>query len=198
METLDFIIFQVKMFGVFSSHTNAPPSPFHVLLSCVLFPLILFHGSFLHLSPCLFSASLSFFFFLSLSPYQYLVYPCMGKGVDMPMLISHLSQCVTVLLSHQPWGKFREITVLCTPPQPICHFHSARIPPDDFPIASDSVSLNHTWSGSLLTAPYSDSHWFMLAIKCTRPKQRFGTDGWEEDSNICKYLGPLKPACTLL
>lgn len=145
---------------------------------------------------CLLVSSQPLFFLMSLSLYQCLVCPGMAKVNDMPVLMSHLSQWVTVLLSHQPWGIFREITVLCMPPRPICRF----TPPDVFfsPLPQTLFHWITHEVDHFLTAPHTDSPWFMLAIKCTRQNQRFGTDGWEEDSNVCKYLDPLKPACTLL
>lgn len=54
--------------------------------------------------PC--SVSLGRFLFYSLSVSLSLchIYPGISKNCAIPLLMSHLSQCVTVWLSDQPWG----------------------------------------------------------------------------------------------
>lgn len=67
-----------------------------------------------HLSSSCFSLFISVYLFLALFVFVILCsllvslyddYPGMGTVVVIPVLMSHLSQCVTVLLSDQPWGK---------------------------------------------------------------------------------------------
>lgn len=140
--------------------------------------LSLFQCIYLNISiPC--SVSLRHFLFYSLSVSLSLCHICPGMGKDcaIPLLMSHLSPCVTVWLSDQPWGNGGEITVLCITPQPTCHFQSALIPPDGFPSPQTPFHLITHEAGhseELITVIHIDSCKVAVlrnkGMKCARQK----------------------------